>query len=112
MSQPQRFNNTLEESICSSVWRDLKQIGIRARYVIVPLGDTTKRKELKNWDLWGPLLLCIVLAVTLSMKSGGSDQGSNDVFGTVFCVVWVGAVFVTINAQLLGGQMYVSVSNS
>jgi hypothetical protein len=44
-------------------WRDLKQIGIRARYVIVPLGDTSSRKELKNWDLWGPLVLCIVLAV-------------------------------------------------
>ena len=37
------------------------------------------------------------------MKSQG--ETSNDIFGTVFCVVWVGAVFVTINAQLLGGQM-------
>jgi hypothetical protein len=44
-------------------WRDLKQIGIRARYVIVPVGDTSKRRELKNWDLWGPLVLCITLAV-------------------------------------------------
>ena len=37
------------------------------------------------------------LARTLSMNSN-SDTGSNDIFGTVFCVVWVGAVFVTLNA--------------
>lgn len=82
----------------------MKQIGIRARYVIIPIGDTSKRRELKNWDLWGPLVLCILLAVTLSIKSS-SEAGANDIFGTVFCVVWVGAVFVTANAQLLGGQV-------
>jgi hypothetical protein len=49
--------------------------------------------------------LCrLSLTSTLSLKSK-DETGSNDVFGTVFCVVWVGSVVVTLNAQLLGGQM-------
>lgn len=35
------------------------------------------------------------------------EQGAL-VFAAVFVVVWVGAAVVTLNAQLLGGTMYVS----
>jgi hypothetical protein len=31
------------------------------------------------------------------------------VFALVFVVVWLGAIFVTLNASLLGGQVYVLV---
>lgn len=68
--------------------------------VIVPFGET---KKLKNWDLWGPLVLCISLSWTLS--KGTSGQAANDIFGIVFCLVWIGSVIISLNAQLLGGNL-------
>jgi hypothetical protein len=59
--------------------------------------------QLKDWDLWGPLIVCLFLAVTLSFKAP-TDQASL-VFAAVFCAVWVGGTVVTINAQLLGGSI-------
>jgi protein YIPF6 len=60
-------------------------------------------KELRNWDLWGPLLLCMVLSLVLSATA---PQGQASlVFAAVFVVVWGGAAVVTVNAQLLGGKV-------
>ena len=92
---------TLNESVLQSLFRDIKQICIRTRYVIFPFGTGTKR--LKNWDLWGPLVLCITLSWTLSTVA--TSTTANDIFGTVFCLVWVGAAVVTVNAQILGGDI-------
>lgn len=80
--------------------RDIKQILRRIRLVIIPFG---KGKKLKNWDLWGPLVLCIWFAWTLSLASQATV--STIIFGTVFCVIWVGAAVIAINAQLLGGNI-------
>lgn len=41
--------------------RDLKQIGTKMQYVLVPQ-KTQGLPELRDWDLWGPLILCILLA--------------------------------------------------
>ena len=59
--------------------------------------------ELRNWDLWGPLLLCMVLSVVMSLNAP-TNQASL-LFALVFFVVWVGAAVVTLNAQLLGGTV-------
>jgi len=60
-------------------------------------------QSLKDWDLWGPLIVCLFLAVTLSAKAP-KDQASL-VFAAVFFAVWVGGTVVTMNAQLLGGSI-------
>ena len=60
-------------------------------------------RRLKDWDLWGPLVLCLTLSVILSMKAP-SDQAAT-VFAAVFCSVWAGGTVVTMNAQLLGGTI-------
>ena len=100
------FKNTQEESIWESVKRDLTQIGERIKYVIVPFGHEAamKSNHLKNWDLWGPLLLCIMLSLTLTINSEGNADSSS-IFGTVFTQVWLGAVVVTINATLQEGNV-------
>lgn len=54
-------------------------------------------------DLWGPLLVCLLLSSILSATAPG-DSGSV-VFAAVFVIVWFGAVTVTLNAQLLGGTI-------
>lgn len=93
--------NTLEESVIESLYRDLKQIVIRIRYVVIPFGKGSR--QLRKWDLWGPLILCICLAWTLS--AGATPTAANQIFGTVFCLVWVGAAVVTLNAKLLKGRV-------
>jgi hypothetical protein len=60
-------------------------------------------RSLKDWDLWGPLVLCLSLAVILSFKAP-TNQASL-VFAAVFTSVWVGGTVVTVNAQLLGGTI-------
>jgi len=69
------------------------------------LSDNDKMvlRQLKDWDLWGPLVLCLALAVILSFRAP-SNQASL-VFAAVFCAVWMGSTIVTVNAQLLGGTI-------
>jgi hypothetical protein len=70
--------------------------------------------ELKDWDLWGPLILCLTLAILLSSQSSPATKlnpsltaadDSGLVFGAVFIVTWCGAAVVTMNAKLLGGSV-------
>jgi len=93
-------NATLDEPITETILRDLKHVAIKMKYVLIP-GKALK--ELRNWDLWGPLFLCLTLATTLSLTAR-EDQAAL-VFGSVFVIVWVGAGIVTINAALLGGTI-------
>jgi len=60
-------------------------------------------QRLKDWDLWGPLIVCLGLAVLLSFKAPVGQ--ASIVFAAVFCAVWFGSAVVTINAQLLGGTI-------
>eukprot|EP01017_Pseudomicrothorax_dubius_P008106 TRINITY_DN12636_c0_g1_i7.p1 TRINITY_DN12636_c0_g1~~TRINITY_DN12636_c0_g1_i7.p1 ORF type:complete len:144 (+),score=30.77 TRINITY_DN12636_c0_g1_i7:389-820(+) len=52
-------------------------------------------------DLWGPLLICLFLAMTLGFQHSSSTEG---IFGTIFVLVWLGAFVVTLNAKLLGSN--------
>ncbi|RYH07340.1 hypothetical protein EON65_41845 [archaeon] len=51
-------------------------------------------------DLWGPLLVCLLLSIILSLTAPADS--ASIVFAAVFVIVWFGAAAVTINAQLLG----------
>jgi hypothetical protein len=54
-------------------------------------------------DLWGPLILCLALAITLSAEAP-ADQAVA-IFTGVFVIVWLGAAVVTLNAKVLGGAV-------
>lgn len=71
----------------------------------VELSDRDKQviQALKDWDLWGPLIVCLGLSVLLSFKAPVGQ--ATLVFASVFSSVWLGATVVTINAQLLGGTI-------
>jgi len=101
--------NTLEEPVSETILRDLKRIGFKLKYVLIPQTPPhEKAKQLKDWDLWGPLLLCLMLAITLAASTsstGTSQDTASMVFGIVFVVVWLGAAVVTVNSQLLGGNV-------
>jgi len=58
---------------------------------------------LRDWDLWGPLVFCLLLSLLLSMTAQ-SDQKSL-VFSGVFAMVWIGEAVVTLQIKLLGGNI-------
>ncbi|EAT79077.2 hypothetical protein SNOG_13630 [Parastagonospora nodorum SN15] len=60
---------------------------------------------LRDWDLWGPLVFCLLLSLFLSWGAGGKQK--EIVFSGVFAMVWIGEAVVTMQIKLLGGSMYV-----
>jgi hypothetical protein len=98
---PHEFESTLEEPVWETIARDLRAIGRKMMVVVLPClgGD----KELRDWDLWGPLLLCLLLALTLG--SSAQEDQSGLVFAAVFVVVWLGSGVVTLNASFLGAKV-------
>mmetsp|Transcript_10077 Transcript_10077/g.12573 ORF Transcript_10077/g.12573 Transcript_10077/m.12573 type:complete len:192 (+) Transcript_10077:310-885(+) len=95
---------TLNEPIRETILRDLRGIAIKLKFVLLPrVSSEDTLRELRNWDLWGPLILCMVLAVTLAQ--GALEGESGDTFSVVFALVWAGSSIVTLNAKLLNGKI-------
>ena len=95
---------TLHEPVTETILRDLRQVAAKLKIVLMPVENQEGvLKKLKDWDLWGPLLVCLSLSILLSL-SAPSEQGAL-VFAAVFFVVWFGSAIVTLNAQLLGGTI-------
>ncbi|GJD09346.1 Protein YIPF6 [Galdieria sulphuraria] len=62
--------STLDEPVWSTIKRDLGLIGRRLKLVILPKVTAVEMQaELRDWDLWGPLFICMTLATVLSVES-------------------------------------------
>ncbi|KAF2836028.1 Yip1-domain-containing protein [Patellaria atrata CBS 101060] len=58
---------------------------------------------LRDWDLWGPLLFCLLLSFFISR---GTDKDDRDLaFSGIFTMVWLGEAVVTLQIKLLGGNI-------
>jgi len=111
------FTSDLDEPVFVSVKRDLARIWSKMAVVLDPRplfrrasdaegekeNQEKLRRELRDWDLWGPLLMCITLA-TVQSASAPTHQASL-VFASIFFLVWVGGASVTLNAQLLKTEL-------
>jgi hypothetical protein len=95
--------DTLDEPITATIGRDLLSIYNKLVQVLYPIRKGTSREVLRDWDLWGPLILCLMLGILLSVNAP-KDQ-SLGVFTSVIVIVCVGALVVTIQAKLLGGRV-------
>lgn len=58
---------------------------------------------LRDWDLWGPLIFCLLLSMFLSIRA--SKAQTDVVFSGVFSLVWIGEAVVTLQIKLLGGNI-------
>lgn len=97
---------TLDEPVSETIMRDLNQVFDKLKVVLMPLGKESQQNvitKLREWDLWGPLLICLLLSCILSLTAPGDSASL--VFAAVFVIVWFGAALVTLNAQLLGGTI-------
>ena len=92
---------TLDEPIIDTFKRDLLRICYKLKNVIIPTLNAKKKEELQNWDLWGPLLFCLLLATALSTSKSDTGKG----FLYVFIIVWIGSIILTFNCQFLGAKI-------
>ena len=88
--------DSLTEPVCTTIGRDFKMIWTKLTYVMIPRKVVNERAHaLRDWDLWGPLFLCLVLSFTLSYTADTDNGGL--VFEIIFVVVWAGAAIVAVN---------------
>ncbi|PPQ90812.1 hypothetical protein CVT25_012132 [Psilocybe cyanescens] len=94
--------DTLDEPVTTTIARDLISIYSKLVQVLYPR-RSSGREVLKDWDLWGPLLLCLCLGIMLSINAPPSQ--SLGVFSSVIVICSMGALAVTVQAKLLGGRV-------
>ena len=92
---------TLDEPIMDTFKRDLYRICFKLKHVVIPSLNAKKKEELHNWDLWGPLLFCLLLATALTTSKTDTGKG----FLYVFIIVWIGSIILTFNCQFLGAKI-------
>lgn len=99
---PLQLSSTLDEPISTTISRDLKAVGYKFAHVFFP-----KRNNLllKDWDLWGPLCLSVLLSVTLQGNTNAANGDNAPEFANVFALIALGAVVVTVNTKLLAGKI-------
>lgn len=116
--------STLDEPVRETIMRDVNSVVAKIKVVLMPLNrsnpleyanvssdeeveqDEDQKKvisTLRDWDLWGPLVVCLSLSILLAIRAP-SEQASS-VFAAVFCSMWLGSAVVTVNAKLLGGTI-------
>ncbi|KAI6042595.1 hypothetical protein EDC04DRAFT_2564059 [Pisolithus marmoratus] len=94
--------DTLDEPITVTIMRDLLSIYTKLAQVLYPRRPNSQ-EILRDWDLWGPLLLCLALGIMLSINAPASQ--SLAVFTSIVAIVSVGSLVVTVQAKLLGGRV-------
>ncbi|EYB89253.1 hypothetical protein Y032_0234g3152 [Ancylostoma ceylanicum] len=92
--------DTLDEPVWDTVKRDLRTVGLKFGHVIFPTPD--RQQLLRDWDLWGPLFICVGLSLLLQHNH---PDGSAPQFTQVFAITFFGSIVVTLNIKLLGGQI-------
>ena len=91
--------NTLNESVLTTINRDLSLIYSKIKYVVNPfISRDQKKYHIRQWDLWGPLLLNMILAGTLSFNTKEKSQMTT----LIFIIFWLGGVILYLNANFLG----------
>ena len=91
--------DTLNESILTTIYRDLYLIYKKLKIVIMPFASKEdKNYHIMQWDLWGPLLLDMTLACTLAINA----KEKSNIIILIFVIFWLGGVILFLNANFLG----------
>uniref|UniRef100_A0A060TAI2 Protein YIP n=1 Tax=Blastobotrys adeninivorans TaxID=409370 RepID=A0A060TAI2_BLAAD len=98
--------DTLDEPVLTTLLRDVKAVGMRLRQVVwrsASDDDLVENSPTLQWDLWGPLVFCLLISTTLSMIAPAHQKSL--VFSGLFTIMWLGQVVVALNIKLLGGSI-------
>ncbi|KAL3070905.1 hypothetical protein niasHS_017030 [Heterodera schachtii] len=77
--------DTLDEPIWETINRDLKILYGKFSQVLFPA--KSEQNVLTDWDLWGPLFICVALSILLQ----GADRGAQ--FTQIFSLAFFGTSF-------------------
>ncbi|KAL6532817.1 Protein YIP4a [Orobanche gracilis] len=95
--------NTLTEPVWDTIMRDLTRIISNLKLVVFPNPfREDPGKALRDWDLWGPFFFIVFLGLVLSWSA---SVEKSEVFAVAFALLAAGAVILTLNVLLLGGQI-------
>uniref|UniRef100_A0A7E4UYD1 Protein YIPF n=1 Tax=Panagrellus redivivus TaxID=6233 RepID=A0A7E4UYD1_PANRE len=89
--------DTLDEPVIDTIKRDLRLVSEKFAQVMRPHDN---QKLLRDWDLWGPIFICVVLALLLH---GSSSSSKGPMFTEIFTMTFFGSCVVTANIKLLDG---------
>ncbi|XP_051149086.1 protein YIP4a-like [Andrographis paniculata] len=95
--------DTLTEPVWDTIHRDLSRIVNNLQLVVFPNPyREDPGKALRDWDLWGPFFFIVFLGLILSWSA---SIEKSEVFAVAFALLAAGAVILTLNVLLLGGQI-------
>lgn len=98
-----RNGGTLNEPIRTTIMRDIESIKKKLSFILYPSSDRSVEGLSRDWELWGPSVLCLALSSVLAYTAPDSQKGY--VFALVYTYVWLGSGLVTLNALLLKGNI-------
>ena len=98
LNKQKNNKSTLDESVYSTISRDISMICKKLKYVINPfIAKEMKYNHIRQWDLWGPLLLNIILAFTLTLNTREKGQMT----ALIFIIFWLGGSIIYLNNYFL-----------
>ncbi|ETN70104.1 Yip1 domain protein [Necator americanus] len=77
--------DTLDEPVWDTVKRDLRTIGLKFGHVIFPTPD--RQQLLRDWDLWGPLFICVGLSLCIVTRINYKSLSIYSSFFQSLCVI-------------------------
>ncbi len=100
-AQSSQYISTLDEPVSATISRDLKAVVYKFGHVFFPKQSNTL---LRDWDLWGPLSLCVLLSISLQGENTSENSNAPE-FASIFALIAFGAIVVTVNTKLLSGKL-------
>lgn len=89
--------STLDEPVKETILRDLRAVGTKFVHVLYPKRSSAL---LRDWDLWGPLLLCVTLALLLQGGAADSDDQGGPQFAEVFRIYFGKFTTIPLNTRV------------
>lgn len=94
--------DTLDEPIWDTVYRDVSSIGLKLKYILLPLSESDVYLNVcKNWDLWGPFVFCTYIAFSLNNCGEQCNGYHQSNFSSIFILLWIGNIIISTNYKLI-----------
>lgn len=110
--------STLDEPVKETILRDVRAVGNKFVHVLYPKRSSAL---LRDWDLWGPLLLCVTLALLLQGGAADSDDQGGPQFAEVspigfisMCLVYGGSgqtLYLVVCVSNMCVYIYIYITN-
>ncbi|KAH0788360.1 yipf6-like protein [Histomonas meleagridis] len=103
--EPLVYQNVDSELLTETVWETLMKDlnGIKSKTLVVLNPKASSENALRNWDLWGPLFICLILSTVLAITAPVGQ--TTLLFTGVFIILTIGGAIVSINFMLLGSTV-------